>query len=102
MQDPQLRLRVGSHRLRDRTVVIPVGEIDLATRDELRACVAECDGDVVVDLSGVSFLDSSGIGVLIGQRNRLIEAGGSMVFRDPQDNVRAVLETLALAALIQH
>jgi anti-sigma B factor antagonist len=100
VQDRRLKLRIGSHQLRNRTVIIPVGEIDLSTRDELRDCIAACDGDVVVDLSGVTFLDSSGIGVLVGQRNRLVAAHGSMVFCDPRDNVRLVLETVGLGDLV--
>ena len=47
------------------------GEIDLATAPALRACLLALEGDVIVDLSEVDFLDSTGIGVLVAQRKRL-------------------------------
>ena len=51
------------------TVLIVVGEVDLATApaldDKLRAATADCDGPVIVDLDRVSFMDSSGLQVLV-------------------------------------
>ena len=97
IRDPQLR--VSRHAIRGRTVIIPVGEIDLATRDTLRSCLAECEGDVIVDLFGVSYLDSSGIGVLIAQRNRLTGQGGTLTLRSPRAPVRNVLELVGIDLL---
>ena len=74
------------------------GELDLATRDVLRDCLLGCRGDVVVDLAAVEFLDSSAIGVLVSQRNRLLRDGGSLRLRDPLPHVRAVIETVGLGA----
>jgi len=94
-------LRLGRHELaHGRTVVVPVGEIDLATRDLLRSALEASHGDVVVDLSGVSFLDSEGIAVLIAQRKRLIASGGSLQLRDAQPAMRKVLEIAGLETLI--
>jgi anti-anti-sigma factor len=54
---------------RERVRVMPVGELDLATAPELRATVEELLGsgfdDVVVDLADLTFLDSSGLHVLL-------------------------------------
>jgi anti-anti-sigma factor len=94
-------LRLGRHQLgHGRTVVIPIGEIDLASRDHLRSVLEAIDGDVIVDLTGLSYLDSSGIGVLVAQRNRLTANGGSLQLRDPQPAVRQVLEIVGLEAWI--
>ena len=50
-------------------VVTVLGEVDMATADQLRAAVTEAmttwGGTVVVDLSGVTFLDSQGIRALL-------------------------------------
>ncbi|HEX4528688.1 MAG TPA: STAS domain-containing protein [Acidimicrobiia bacterium] len=81
-------------------MVVPVGEIDLATRDLLRSALEASHGDVVVDLSGVSFLDSEGIAVLIAQRKRLIASSGSLQLRDAQPAMRKVLEIAGLETLI--
>jgi len=47
---------------------------------------------VVVDLGGVSFLDSLGLGALIGAFKRVAERGGEMHLARPQPNVKMVLE----------
>jgi anti-sigma B factor antagonist len=66
-------------------VVIAIGgEVDLATaptlRSKLVALAAEYPGSpIAVDLGGVSFIDSSGLGVLIGARRRAVENGGTLV-----------------------
>ncbi len=45
-----------------------------------------------VDLSAVTFLDSSGVGALVGLRNAALNKGGSLVLVSPQPPVRRVLE----------
>ena len=37
------------------------------------------DPDIVVDLSAVTFIDSSGLGVLVGAMKRSLHAGGRLV-----------------------
>jgi anti-sigma B factor antagonist len=61
---------------RDGAVVVQLaGELDLynahAVRDELLAAAARSPDRLVVDLSGVTFIDSTGLGVLIEARTRL-------------------------------
>lgn len=79
-------LRIGlnvsvSTQQRDRVARVEVGgDIDLATRDELDSGLGEAIATagielVEVDLSGVQFIDSSGIAVLLRNR-RLAEAAG--------------------------
>jgi anti-sigma B factor antagonist len=55
---------------------------------------------VVVDLHGVSFIDSSGLGVLVGALRQLREQGGSaLVLRGMQEPVRRVFDITGLAAV---
>jgi len=75
-----LNVSVSTHQ-HDRAVRVDVGgDIDLATRHELdsglTAAIATTGIEVVeVDLSGVQFIDSSGIAVLLRQRRRAEAAG---------------------------
>ena len=56
-----------------------VGEIDLATAPELRrrleAAMLASDGDFVVDASQLSFIDSTGLRVLVDIRDALAARG---------------------------
>ena len=67
-------LEVNVERLGGVTVVRVAGEVDVASAPDLRKCLDDVplDGSkVIVDLSDVSFLDSTGLGVLVGGWKRL-------------------------------
>ena len=71
-------------------VIAVSGEIDVATAPQLREClhrvIAEGDATVVLDLLGVTFLDSTALGVLVGALKRCRELGGELhvVVADPR------------------
>ena len=64
------------------TVVNVQGELDLSTSTALRAAVEGAYGDgaprVAVDLSGVTFMDSSSLGALVACLHEVNERGGEM------------------------
>ncbi|MEE8601271.1 STAS domain-containing protein [Euzebya tangerina] len=66
----------------DRSVVAVSGEVDVYTaptlREHLNGRIADGATDLVVDLSDVGFMDSTGLGVLVGALKRLRQAGGDM------------------------
>jgi anti-sigma B factor antagonist len=70
-------------RVEGNTPVISVfGEIDVATAPQLREClhavIAQGAATVVLDLLGVTFLDSTALGVLVGGLKRCRELGGEL------------------------
>jgi anti-anti-sigma factor len=77
-------------------VVTATGELDLAVKDELREVLSPLTGVVTIDLTQVTFLDSSTIGVLVGAHKRLTANGGSLRLRTPQDMPRRALEIVGL------
>lgn len=84
-------------------VLSVAGEVDVSCADELRAAidkqVAEgVPGELVVDLAEVPYIDSTGIGVLVGAAHRVAEAGGTLVVARPQRNVARVLGLLGVQA----
>ena len=93
-----LRLRVERH---DDVVVVAVdGPLDVYTsrsaRTELDALVTPGDR-VVVDLGGVTMLDSSGLSALLRLRNRAEEVpGGRFGLVCPRRRVRRVLDIAGL------
>ncbi len=89
------RSQVGGCR-----VVAPTGEIDIATCELFRRGLVECEGDVIVDLSAVSYMDSSGLGVLVGQIARLDESGGSLRLSNAREPVRRVIDLVGLNHLL--
>jgi anti-anti-sigma factor len=63
-------------------VVTVVGEVDVTTGFQLRDPLHELAGRKlwhhVVDLQAVTFLDSTGLGILVGDHKRLRDRGGSL------------------------
>lgn len=64
----------------DFTVLAVAGEIDLATAPQLETQVANVDptGKVMIDLSEVTFMDSTGLRVLISAHERASDGGGKL------------------------
>ncbi|HVF53646.1 MAG TPA: STAS domain-containing protein [Actinomycetota bacterium] len=66
----------------DYRVLKPTGDLDVYTvgslRDAIGMMIEEATTKVVVDLDGVPFMDSSGLGALMGGVRRLREAGGDL------------------------
>ncbi len=86
------------------TVVEVAGEIDLHWAPQLRAALIEASAAekpcVVVDLGEVSFLDSTGIGVLVGALKRAREKGGALGFCGVKGRVRRVFEVTGLVSAL--
>ncbi len=78
------------------SVIRPLGDIDVTSAIELRAVLAErLSGErprLVLDLGGVPFVDSSGIGVLVSANRRATQAGGALVLAALGPGVLKVLE----------
>jgi len=81
-------------------VVVLRGEVDVATTDEVRAALVEAlmawSGQVVVDLAGVSFLDSEGLATLIRVHDYYALDGRPLAVRAPQPQVRQLFESTGL------
>ncbi len=77
-------------------VVRVAGELDLATVPDLDACLVALDSDVVVDLAGMTFIDSRGTAALIRGHQGAVKRGRSFVLRSPTDRVLHVLRLTGL------
>lgn len=82
------------------TIVRPAGEIDLqnspALRTALLALAEKKPQRVLVDLAGVSYVDSSGVGTLVEFKRRLERGGGKVILAGLQPRVRSVFEITKL------
>jgi anti-sigma B factor antagonist len=69
------------------------GEIDLAVADQLDGAVRQAldDGITVLDLSQVTFLDSTGLRIILSA-SRALNSSGPLVLRRPSNVVRRVLD----------
>ncbi len=73
------------------------GELDLGTAETFRRAAEEAlerhgSYRLVLNLAGVSFIDSSGLGAILGRYRRIAQRQGRMALVAPPENVRAMLE----------
>jgi anti-sigma B factor antagonist len=88
-----------------RIVVQVKGEVDVATSTDLADAIARAveraaEGrvELVVDLAQLSFIDVSGLNVLLLAARRARADGGTLVLRSPSRHVRRLLGVLRLDA----
>ena len=96
-----LGIEVDDSRSNSAHVVVAVrGEVDIATAPKLREKLVELASQgaqqVVVDLEGVEFLDSTGLGVLIGGMKRLRGVDGDLTLVCTQPRILKVFEITGL------
>ena len=93
-------LSVTSHEQGGRTVVEVGGEIDVYTapvlRERLNDLVGEGKHHLVVDMEKVEFLDSTGLGVLVGALKRVRSNDGELSLVCTQPRIRKVFEVTGL------
>ena len=92
---------VETARLADDTALIVLtGQIDLHTapelRDELVGAIEDGALNVVVDLTGATFIDSMTLGVLLGAVKRLRPRGGRLRIVCADPNIRKIFEITLL------
>ncbi|MFG2790115.1 STAS domain-containing protein [Streptomyces sp. NPDC048419] len=84
-------------------VVTPTGEIDHATGDPLRRALEVSDVPrprIVLDLHQVTFMDSTGINILINAHHTLSEAGGWLRLAAPTAVVSRTLQIVGVDTVI--
>lgn len=84
-----------------RTVVEVGGEIDVYTAPKLRERIAELVADghhhLVIDMENVDFLDSTGLGVLVGGLKKVRAHDGSMQLICTQERLLKIFRITGLS-----
>jgi anti-sigma B factor antagonist len=76
------------------TIITLQGSLDASSVHQFQSFteVSSAADPVVIDLSGVDFLDSSGLGAVVGIARKKREQGGEVVLACMNDKVRKVFE----------
>jgi len=95
-----MELDVTVERTGSACTLAVTGEVDVYTSPVLKSYIVSAldDGcsDLVVDLEGVAFIDSSGLGVLVSGLRRVKEHGGSMRLVCTRENILKIFRITGL------
>ncbi len=95
-----MELTLSTREVGGRTVVAVGGEIDVYTaprlRDTITELVAAGNYDILIDMEQVEFLDSTGLGVLVGGLKRLRSHDGDLTLVCTQHRILKVFEITGL------
>ncbi|AYY11743.1 anti-sigma factor antagonist [Actinobacteria bacterium YIM 96077] len=98
--DLSLSTRVESGPAGDSTVVEAAGEIDVYTAPKLRERLVDIvdagQYHLIVDVRGVEFLDSTGLGVLVGGLKRVRQHDGSLRLVCTQERILKIFRITGL------
>src|SRR5947209_4979391 len=86
------------------TVLSLRGDLDIYTasrlREQLLDLVNDARPNLVIDLTELFFVDSTGLGTLVDGMKRVRQAGGSMTLRSPNAPTRRAIEVSGLARIL--
>ena len=84
----------------DPTAVVAEGQVDSHTSQALEQTLSEiqADDDLNLNLGGVSFIDSSGLRVIVRAHKQHLEHGGRLIILDPSDAVSRLLDITGLTS----
>lgn len=83
------------------------GELDHHNAEEIRVKVddridREDIKDVILNFSGVTFMDSSGIGVVVGRYKKIANRGGTLCLAEINENIGRVFKLSGLYKIIKN
>lgn len=97
-------MRVSTRKEDWLTILGVAGELDAATAPRLREQLEQCLSGgcrwLLVDLHDLEYIDSTGLGLLIGAAKLLAEAGGDLTIACPRPNVMRVFEISGTGSLL--
>ena len=102
MEPGEQYLEVDVDAARSPALVTARGEIDAASSPQLQAAFAAAgpDADIALDLSAVTFIDSSALRVITSARREATEAGHTLEVTTASVAVRRIFEMTGLGSLL--
>jgi stage II sporulation protein AA (anti-sigma F factor antagonist) len=99
-------MRILVKRQDDYVTAFLYGELDHHSADEFKQQLDDIIGEnrelnLVLDLKNLSFMDSSGLGVLLGRYKKLKSAGSRMYLKNPNSQIEKVFNVSGIYNIIK-
>lgn len=91
--------RVGNVAIVDLSGKVTLGENTGILRDELRSVLAQGNKNIVLNMAGVSYVDSAGLGELVGAYTTATNQGGSVKLLHLQGKMKDLMQITKLYSI---
>ena len=93
------------HSKKDTLIVRVLGDLDLVSADEIREKLDNSleetrAQNLLLDLSKITFMDSSGLGVILGRYRQIKEGRGQMIIYGIKPSLKKILEISGIMSLM--
>jgi anti-sigma B factor antagonist len=88
--------RHGPHTVLRVEGVVRMGESAQFLAQTLERLLADEEGNVLIDLAHINYIDSTGIGELVGYFGKFRERGRRLILVEPAERIRKLLEVAKL------
>lgn len=100
------KLQIEERRTGDVTVLALSGEMlvddgDLALRQRIHELLDQGQAKILVDLAGVTHIDSAGVGMLVAKQKTVRERGGDVKLMHLTDRSQRLLALMKLASVFE-
>ena len=92
---------VGNAAIIDLNGRITLGEDTQTLRDEFRSLIAQGKKNIILNLKNVSYVDSAGLGELVGAYTTAANQGGSVKLLNAQGKIRDLMQITKLYTVFQ-
>ena len=97
-------LEIEVQQTESRTLVMLAGELDVSTASHLYAALSDLEltdtRNVILDLAKVTFMDSTGLSVIVTEHKRLNHVNGTLTIFSPPSSIRRLFEITGLTATL--
>jgi len=84
--------------------IIAIGEVDISTAPKLRETLddayQEKMADIQIYLDDLNYIDSTGLGVIIGAYGRMQQSKNKIILLNPKDNIKRLLNITSLDRIL--
>ena len=100
-------MEVAAKKESNNLVIFLIGELDEYTAPYTRSAIDKAlDGyksaDIIFDLSGLTFMDSSGLGVILGRYSVIVCRGGRVLIGGANRAIDRILRMAGIYTLAEH
>lgn len=98
-------MAVEFNKINDMLVVVPIGEIDHHETKDIKVDIDEKISDllpkhIVFDLSRTTFMDSSGLGLILGRYNKAVSIGAQFELANPGEKIMKIITMAGVDKII--